>query len=194
MKRFGFAALSAVLSFCLCAVFALSSCERKNDTAIIVEAKNAEELGALCGFSPLTPDFSDVDSLTPSAYRALYGFVAETEYVGENGLTAIFRMADGGYTVSNLSGYADMGLEDVYAYSENIEFEILTREHVYACEWRGAVDGIDYQFSLTLIDGTLVDMRKLLRTIPDLCDDGRIENTVESQSSDGENEPDTPNS
>ncbi len=194
MKRFGFAALSTILSFCLCAVFILSSCERKSDTEIIVEAKNVEELGELCGFSPLTPDFSDVSSLMPSTYRALYGFVAETEYFGENGLTAIFRMADGGYTVSNLSGYADMGLEDIYVYSETIEFEILTREHVYACEWRGTVDGVDYQFSLTLIDGTLVDMRKLLRTIPDLCDEVHSDNFDEVQSFDSESESETANS
>lgn len=172
MRRSVFAALSAFLSLCLCtfAVLSLSSCQRQEKSEIVTEVESAEALGQICGFSPLTPDFSEVGELTPQAYRSLYGFVAETEYSGENGLSAIFRMADGGYNVSNLSGYTDMGLEDVYIYSDEIEFEILTREHVYACEWRGTVDGTEYQFSLTLTDGSLVDMRKLLRTIPTLCD------------------------
>ena len=78
-------------------------------------------------------------------------------------------MADAGYTITDLSGFADTGLEDVYTHTDGREFEIETRDGVYAVEWRDEYGGKEYLFSLTLFGGELVEMRQLLRGVLDAC-------------------------
>lgn len=153
-----------LLSACLCLVlcFVSVSC-RKQESDPIVTVSSRTEQAEICGFTP--PDIL-LDGYAVSSYRTIYGIVAETEYTAEQDeKRAVLRMTDGGYNVNNLSGFTDMGLEDVYTYDDGREFEIETRDGVFAVEWESEYSGKKYKLSLTVFDGTLLDTRILLKQV-----------------------------
>ncbi len=154
-----------VLLLCFLLLFSSVSCKSQKNGPV-TEVSSREEQAEICGFSPLSVSFPD---FSISAYRTVYGIVAETEYTAGSEKHAVLRMADAGYTITDLSGFADTGLEDVYTHTDGREFEIETRDGVYAVEWRDEYGGKEYLFSLTLFGGELVEMRQMLRGVLDAC-------------------------
>ena len=155
----------AVLLLCFLLLFSSVSCKSQK-SGPVTEVSSREEQAEICGFSPLPVSFPDFSIF---AYRTVYGIVAETEYTAGSEKHAVLRMADAGYTITDLSGFADTGLEDVYTHTDGREFEIETRDGVYAVEWRDEYGGKEYLFSLTLFGGELVEMRQMLRGVLDAC-------------------------
>ena len=146
-------------------LFSFLSCKKQADGPV-TEVSSYAEQAEICGFSPLQINF---DGYTVSAYRTVYGIVAETEYAAEDEKRAVLRMADAGYNVQNMSGFADMGLRDVYTYEDGREFEIETRDGVLAVEWEDEYGGAEYRFSLAVFGGTLTETRIMLKSILTAC-------------------------
>lgn len=163
MKRMGMVLLSVI---CL---FTAVSCGNPQKTEVVREWTSYEEVASVCGFDPIQVSFEDYKI---SARRTVYDIVAETEFVSDNDKKAVLRMVSTEYTVTDLSGFADTGLEDVYTYDDGREFEIETRDGVYAVEWQDRYKGKDYRFSLVLFHGELVEIRRMLKAVLSSCEVG----------------------
>lgn len=152
---------------CFLTVFAYSCADNKT-VDIVREYNTAESASEVCGLMPVT---FVPDEFSVSAYRTVYDYVSETEYTaGEK--TAVLRIVSTEYTVSNLSGFTDTGLEDVYTSKDDREFEIESREGVYACEWQSKFGETECNISFVLIGGELSEYRELLDMLLEYLDKG----------------------
>ena len=144
----------------LCVLFC-TACNKKAQNEIIMEFDTPQAASEHCGMSVV--DFVPA-GYKPCAYRTVYGFVSETEYE-KDGEIAVLRIADAQYNVSNLSGYADTLLYDVYTSRLGGEFEIESREGVFACEWQTDFGGKPCNVSYVLHGGDYDGYKKQLEEL-----------------------------
>ena len=104
------------------------------------------------------------------AFRSVYEIVSETEYrpSGENDKNApkiaVFRMVDAAYSTSNLSGFEDTALTEVYypVFRTDLSLSIEARDEFLAVEWQDSFDGKLCKMSLSLTNGTLSEFKNII--------------------------------
>ncbi len=139
----------------------LCSCTKKEETKIVITYDSAQDAAEAVGFA--SPEYIP-DGFDVSEYNVIYGIVSETVYVsGEE--RGVLRVVNGEYSVSNLSGYLDTSLSDVYTSRDGREFEIEFRDSVYAVEWIDNYLGEEYNFSFTLSGCELSQFKKNIEDI-----------------------------
>ena len=141
----------------LCLVF-LFSCTDNHTEQIVKEYSTAKEAAEICGILPV--DFVP-KGYNLSAYRTIYDMVYETEYLSDEKI-AVLRMVSDEYSTSNLSGYTDTALHDVYTHSDGRVFEIETRENVFSCEWQENQGENICNLSLVLLNGKSGEFESML--------------------------------
>ncbi len=154
-----------LFAFLLLTLLTVFSCAAGKDPGIVKVYDTAEEAGEACCLMPVeyVPEGFHV-----SAYRTIYGHVSETEYKSEDAVKdgekiAVLRIVSTEYKTENLSGFTDMGLVEVFSPSDKTEFEIETRDGVYAAEWTETFGGDECNISFTLINGeNIEEFKKLL--------------------------------
>lgn len=159
---------SALLFALLCS---LCACARDDRADIVKSFDTAQSAAAHCSFS--TAPAYVPEGFVPTAFRTYYGIVFETEFSAEKTQerTATLRIVSAEYQVDNLSGYTETALSDVYTAKDGREFEIESRDGMYAAEWSEVFDGKDCNFSFVMRGDTLenyeIQLAALLRTLSD---------------------------
>lgn len=150
--------LAAVMAVCFSLI--ICSCSKQTNE-IVVEHPDAASASAHSGVAEVTfvPEGYEVAS-----HRTVYRFVYETEYTCEEQI-AVLRIASTDYSVTNLSGYADTMLFDVYTAKNGREFEIESREGVYAVEWQADFGGKSCNISYVLHGGTEEQFKQQLDSV-----------------------------
>ena len=144
------------------------SCGDNTSAQIVKEYDSAKSAADVCGISEVTfvPEGFKV-----SAYRTVYDCVSETEY-RKGDAVAVLRIVDAEYTTTNLSGFTDTALADVYTYGDGREFEIESRDGVFACEWQDSYENIRCNISFALIDGEETEFRAAFDQLLNYLDGG----------------------
>ncbi len=151
----------------LCAAsFTLTACEKENENIVKVY-DTPGQVSQVTGIPPVEylPEGYDV-----VAYRSVYDIVSETEYipVGEKNtdspVIAVFRIVDAAYNTSNLSGFEDTALSEVYypASRTDLSLSIEARDEFLAVEWQDTFGGKECKLSLSLTNGTIGEFKKLI--------------------------------
>ncbi len=153
------------LSFVILALILLCSCAKDEETDIVIRYESAEAAAQAVGFS--SPDYIP-DEFSVKEHNVIYGIVSETVFTrGDD--RAVLRAVNAQYSVSNLSGYLDTALSDVYTSKDGREFEIEYRDGIYAVEWQDKYLNEEYNFSYTRSGCELsefrADIKELLSVI-----------------------------
>lgn len=154
-----------MIFLCTASVLCMGSClhsEKKSE--IVREYKTAAEASEACGLAQV--DFVP-EGYSVAAYRTVYNYVSETEYMnGEK--TAVLRIVSTEYNTTNLSGFAETGLAEVYSARDGREFELgRTRENVYTAEWQQSYGGVQCNMSFVLMNGEIGEYKIMLESLLD---------------------------
>ena len=146
--------------------FALASCEKQSDNIVKVH-ENPEQLSEITGISPIefVPEGYKVN-----AYRSVYDIVSETEYLPENegdtepAVIVVFRIVDAAYNTSNLSGFEDTALSEVYypIGRSDLSLSIEARDEFLAVEWQDSFGGKECKLSLSMTNGSIDEFKKII--------------------------------
>lgn len=137
-----------------------TSCTANKKTEIIKDYKTSALASEACGIQEVR--FVPT-GFSPERYSSLYGIVYESEYRKDTAYS-VLRIVPAEYTTTNLSGYTDTLLYEVYAIGD-IEYEIESREGVFACEFSAAFSGTECDISYTLSGATDKEFRQQLREL-----------------------------
>lgn len=132
-----------------------ASCSDTNED-IIKYHKTATEAAEVCGIKAVEfiPEGYEVLS-----YKSVYGVVFEAEFApyeknrdaqSDMAQIAVFRIADAKHNVTNLSGFSNTVSSGIYSHIDGREFEIMTRDGVYMCEWKEAFGEKECNISYTV--------------------------------------------
>lgn len=146
------------LSILFCLVFLCSCTDKKVE--IVKNHENSAIASETCGIAEV--NFVPSGFL-PERYSSLYGIVYECEYRNE-GAYSVLRIVPAEYTTTNLSGFADTLLYEVYKIGDT-EYEIESREGIFACEFRTDFFGTECDVAYTLSGGTDDLFREQLREL-----------------------------
>ena len=152
-----FKLLCCILTFSL---LFFTSCTDGGKKEIIKEYETSVLASESCGIDDVT--------FVPNGYKAekystLYGIVYECEYRNDNSYS-VLRIVPSEYTTSNLSGYTDTLLFEVYKVGET-EHEIESREGVFACEFTTEFSGKECDISYVLSGGTADEFKAQLKEL-----------------------------
>ena len=108
---------SLFLASVLCAAsFSLASCEKQTDN-IVKTFETPLQVSQMTGIDPVN---YVPDGYKATAFRSVYDIVSETEYIPSEGYDkntpkiAVFRIVDAAFSTTNLSGFEDTALSEVY--------------------------------------------------------------------------------
>ena len=154
---------------CISALF-MSSCEKDQTEDIVDVYSTPEEVSAVTGVKAIT---FVPDGFITSAHRSVYDIVSEVEYTPTEGTDkkypkiVVFRAVDMVYTVSNLSGFEDTGLKEVYypASRSDLSLSIEGRDEFLAVEWQDNFGGRQCRLSLSMTNGTIDEFKKIINGV-----------------------------
>lgn len=144
------------------------SCSKNAPVDIVKEFDTAQQASEMCGLEAVT---FVPEKFEASAYRTVYDRVSETEY-RKGDTVAVLRIVSAEYTTTNLSGFTDTSLADVYTYTDGREFDIESRDGVFACEWKDNHAGVECDVSLALMGGEQTEFLSLLEQLLVYLDGG----------------------
>ena len=156
-----------LLSCVLCASsILLSSCKKQTED-IVESYETAGQVSEVTGVKEINfvPEGYSV-----SAHRSVYNIVSEVEYAPTEGndkknpKIVVFRIVDAVYTTSNLSGFEDTGLSEVYYPSSrpDLSLSIEARDEFLAVEWSDVYGGRQCNLSLSMTNGTVDEFKKII--------------------------------
>ena len=128
-----------VLLRLFCVLFSflfLVSCGVNSKTEIIKEHDSSYLAADACGLDEIS---FVPEGYAPHKYSTLYGIVYECEYRKDE-KHSVIRVVPSEFTTTNLSGYTDTLLFEVYSVGET-DYEIESREGVFACEFKASFSG-----------------------------------------------------
>ncbi len=163
IKRF----FSLFLVLILCAAgFSLCACEKESENIVKVY-DSPLQVSQVTGISPVEYVPNGYKAV---AYRSVYDIVSETEYApvvkqdSDSPVIAVFRIVDAAFNTSNLSGFEDTALSEVYypASRTDLSLSIEARDEFLAVEWQDSFGGKKCKLSLSLTNGTVEEFKKLI--------------------------------
>lgn len=159
--------LSAIIAIIVCtiAVF-LVSC-KKEDDSIVKVFDDPYQVAQTTGLKEieLVPDGYKV-----SAHRTVYDIVSEAEYIPTEGYDkknpkiVVFRAVESIYSITNLSGFENTALSEVYypPMRSDLSLSIEARDEFLAVEWQDIFGGKECKLSISLTNGSIDEFKSII--------------------------------
>lgn len=158
--------ISAVILSALLFASCFCACEKQSED-IVKHFDTPMEVSDITGVAPIefVPEGYKI-----AAHRAVYDIVSEVEYTPTEGTDkdfpkiAVFRAVDAVFSTTNLSGFADTALSEVYypAVRGDLSLSIEERDEFLAVEWTDTFGGKECKMSLSLTCGSVDEFKKII--------------------------------
>ncbi|MBE6571603.1 MAG: hypothetical protein E7656_05115 [Ruminococcaceae bacterium] len=158
--------ISAVILSALILTSCIFACEKQSED-IVEHFDTPVEVSDITGVEPIefVPEGYKI-----AAHRAVYDIVSEVEYTPVEGTDkkypkiAVFRAVDAIFSTTNLSGFADTALTEVYypALRGDLSLSIEARDEFLAVEWSDTFGGKECNFSLSLTNGSVEEFKNII--------------------------------